>query len=221
MLVGTRSVLQELKKATEKADFDQDLLQLNPLMDEATRTKNELQTHPEYLRFLVHKENTSLLQKSSEGSDSISSSYLFVSKQVAETIRQKENNIKEEIEKRIKSQKERMEQEYKAQAKLKRKEHKKVITDLTFEHLKDISSLNSQLESMNAQLEAVQEENKELHGKLEDMQEQLKKSQLSLGEFIKIYRAVKGSYVHVNGEFLLSLDMKDERDQILIAVLSQ
>ena len=106
-----RDTFQRLNQEIEKANAYQDFSKLNHLMEDIFKAKNELQSHPEYIRFLVYKEDISLLQKSLENSEAISASHHFVSRVVAETIQRKENLFKELVDQKLKEQKESLTQE--------------------------------------------------------------------------------------------------------------
>ena len=171
LVITYRGKFESLKQSMEEVKNSQKLLYLIPLMDEMFKIKHEFREHPEYLRFLAHKEEISLLLKPLMSSSSSRLPIENVSKLVAEAILQKEKQVQEEIERRLKEQEESLTQTLVSQM---TEEHTKTLAELTAEGAQEIERIKLQLETAAASMGILEEENKQMQQRIEDMQEELK-----------------------------------------------
>lgn len=188
-------------------------------MDEMFKVKHEFREHPEYLRFLAHKEEISLLLKPLMSSSSSRLPIENVSKLVAEAILQKEKQVQEEIERRLKEQEESLTQTLVSQM---NEEHTKRLDEITVEKSQEIERIKLQLETATASMEILEEENKQMQQRIEDMQEELKGYQrLSPEEFNQIYKETMDKTVSIGSEFELNLDLAEIKYRKLLKALSK
>lgn len=187
-------------------------------MDEMFKVKHEFREHPEYLRFLAHKEEISLLLKPLMSSSSSRLPIENVSKLVAEAILQKEKQVQEEIERRLKEQEESLTQALVSQMS---EEHTKRVAELTAEKSQEIERIKLQLETATASMGIMEEENKQMQQRIDELQVELKGYWLSPEEFNQIYKETMDKTVSIGSEFELNLDLAEIKYRKLLKALSK